>query len=77
MPTQPKGQEQKPIAKPRTKANQPNEDNQVRRVLAYTTVVLTITSIIAYIVTRDILLLGTSTMAGTAAGLVFRYYFKQ
>lgn len=76
MTTPSKKQEQEPIAEPRTRGKQPDADNQVRRILAYASVALTITNVIAYIVTRDPILLGTSTAAGAATAVVFRYYFR-
>lgn len=77
MAIQPKKQEQTPTVPHHTKGKQPDQDNQVRHILACASVALAIANTIAYAVTREPILLGTSTATGTVIILVFVYYFKK
>ena len=55
----------------------PHHDDQVRWFLVRSTVVLMVMTLLTYIVTRDIAVLGTTTVIGIAVIAVFRYYFTR
>lgn len=52
-----------------------NNDDQVRLFLARSTVGLMYLTLLAYIITRDIVVLGTTTIVGVAVIAVFRFFF--
>jgi hypothetical protein len=52
-----------------------SDDHQVRRFLVGATVALMFTGIVAYLITRDVIVLATTTFIGAAAASVYNYYF--
>ena len=52
-----------------------NNDDQVRWFLVRATVTLMFLALVAYLLTRDLAVLGTTTLIGVAVIAVFRYYF--
>jgi hypothetical protein len=53
----------------------PNNDDQVRWFLVRVTAALMLLALVAYLLTRDLAILGTTTIIGVAVIAVFRYYF--
>ncbi len=56
---------------------QSDPDAQVRRVLAYGTLLLAFFTMVVYLVTRDLGILAESTFVGVIVILVFTYYFTR
>ena len=52
-------------------------DAKVRQVLAYGTLLLAFSALAVYAITRDLGILGESTIVGVSVILVFTYYFKR
>lgn len=52
-----------------------NQDDQVRLFLARSTVGLMYLTLLAFIFTRDVMILGTTTIVGVAVIAVFRFFF--
>jgi membrane-bound ClpP family serine protease len=61
---------------PQDRAPPPNNDDRVRWFLARATVALMLLTLVAYLLTKDFTLLGTTTIIGVAVIAVFRYYFN-
>lgn len=53
-----------------------SHDDQVRWFLVRSTVALMFLDLFAYLVTKDLAVLGTATIIGIAVIAVFRYYFS-
>ena len=55
----------------------PSHEDLMRRILAISTVGLMYFTLLAYIITRDVFILGTTTIVGVAVIAVFRYFFSR
>ncbi len=55
----------------------PTHEDRVRLFLAKATVGLMYTTLLAYIITRDVFILGTTTIVAVAVISVFRYFFHR
>jgi len=62
-------------SEPEIQPKLPGNEDLVRLILAVSTVVLIFVALLIYAITREIMVLGATSVIGSAEFIVFKYYF--